>query len=68
VDRPYVLTPPIVSKAAHVDFLGAHTELANVVLSRDVDAAVAALTAHLQQTLHIVYGDVGDDAPRSGRG
>jgi GntR family transcriptional regulator, carbon starvation induced regulator len=42
--------------AARVDFVGAHTRLADVVLSRDFEAAEAELTRHLKQTLQFVYG------------
>ncbi|NLS01267.1 FCD domain-containing protein [Rhizobium sp. P38BS-XIX] len=40
----------------HERFIKQHKLMADIVLSRDADRAVAELSAHLRQTLKIVYG------------
>ena len=44
------------SFAVHADFIEAHRALADIVLARDEEAAVAELTRHLATTLDVVYG------------
>lgn len=44
---------------SHSWFIEEHQALADVIIARNVDAAVARLAAHLNHTLLVVYGDAG---------
>ncbi|TKT82558.1 FCD domain-containing protein [Aquamicrobium sp. LC103] len=42
-------------------FIDEHQQLADIILARKADEAVAMLMKHLGHTLHVVYGDEGAD-------
>lgn len=64
-DQAYRYRRTMMSRfAEHGSFLAAHKTLADIILARDIDGAARELSAHLRQTLQIVYGSEDMDTPK----